>query len=160
LAAQNTAGVVTGAAQEAAAAGHAELAIQLLKAVVSQIEPAPAEAAAAVLANQSVATGVLDLWEAAECTIREEEARWPALQQLVIGIASTHQQLQSTTDIATQAAGRADVQATGQVVDDAASEAVVAVSANASGILCLGRNNSSSSSSTGRISNADNNVRD
>jgi hypothetical protein len=56
------------------------------------------------VANQSVAAAVLGLWEAAEAIIREEEARWPALQQLMIGIAETHHQLQlAEADIATPA---------------------------------------------------------
>jgi hypothetical protein len=55
-----------------------------------------------VLADQSVAAAVLGLWETAEATIREEEARWPALQQLMIGIAETHRQLQlAEADIGT-----------------------------------------------------------
>mgnify|MGYP001806847916 CR=1 FL=1 len=81
------------AADAAAAAGHAELAVMLLQTLVAQDGPVPA-AAIAVLAKQPVAAVVLGLWEAAEGAIREEEERWPKLQQLMIGIAGTHQQLQ------------------------------------------------------------------
>jgi hypothetical protein len=120
LAAENLAAeVLAGAAQAAAAAGHTELAIVLLKSVVAQDSPAPATAAA-VLIDQSVASGVLELWEAAESAIREEEARWPELQQLVIGIARTHQQLQSVAAAAeiTTPEVSPGVQAGQKVVDD------------------------------------------
>jgi hypothetical protein len=78
--------VLARAAQAAAAAGHAELAIVVLKALVAQRDKPP-PAAAAVFANQSVTAGVLGLWETAKGIIREEEARWPELHWRLLAAA-------------------------------------------------------------------------
>jgi ankyrin repeat protein len=78
---QLTSQAMAGAAVAAAAAGHAELAIVVLKALMSRDEPA---AAAELAGEQSLAAEVLRLWEAADDTIKQEEARWPDLQQLLM----------------------------------------------------------------------------
>lgn len=49
-----------------------------------------------------MAAEALKQWAAAESTAREQEARWPALQQLLIGICATHQELRmAAADTAT-----------------------------------------------------------
>lgn len=78
------------AAKAAAASGHAELAAVVLKALVSQDMSA---AVPAVADEQLFAAGVLRQWQAAEASIRELQARWPALQHLLVGICATHKQL-------------------------------------------------------------------
>jgi ankyrin repeat protein len=86
---QLTTEAMAGAARAAAAAGHTELAIMVVKALMSR----DSSAAAAELADPPLAAEVLRSWEAAEASVQQQEARWPALQELVIGIAGAHQQL-------------------------------------------------------------------
>jgi hypothetical protein len=88
---------MAGAAEAAAASGHADLAILVLRSLMARNMPA----ALAALAGQALATEVLGLWqaaeEAAEEAIRESEAKWPAVQELLVSIATTHQQLQAAS---------------------------------------------------------------
>jgi ankyrin repeat protein len=84
---------MTGAAKAAATAGHAELAHVVLGAVIAR----DMAAAAPLLEEQALAAQVLKQWQAAEANVREQEARWPALQQLLVGIAGAHQQLQAAS---------------------------------------------------------------
>jgi hypothetical protein len=83
---------MAGAARAAAKAGHAELAITVLRALKLRDSSA---AAAEVVGSQALAAEVLRQWGAAEDTAREKQARWPALQQLLIGISASHQQLRA-----------------------------------------------------------------
>jgi hypothetical protein len=122
------------AAKAAAAAGpaRAELAITVLKALMARDRPA----AAALLADQSMAALVLGQWETSEGTVRELlQAQWPAMQQLLIGIAGTHQQqlqqLQAAAGDITSSAVAAAVQAARQVLGEAAGEAAVGAAAAA-----------------------------
>lgn len=121
------------AARAAAAAGpaRAELSITVLKALMARDRPA----AAAVLADQSMAALVLGQWETSEGTVRELLAQWPAVQQLLIGIAGTHQQqlqqLQAAAGDITSSAVAAAVQAARQVLGEAAGEAAVGAAAAA-----------------------------
>jgi hypothetical protein len=77
---------MTGAAKAAATAGHAELGHVVLRAVTAR----DMAAAALLLEEQALAAEVLKQWQAAEANVREQEARWPALQQLMVGVASAH----------------------------------------------------------------------
>jgi hypothetical protein len=83
---------MVGAARAAADDGHAELAITVLRALKSKDRSA---AATELVGSQALAAEVLRQWGAAEDTAREQEARWPALQQLLIGISASHKQLQT-----------------------------------------------------------------
>jgi ankyrin repeat protein len=90
---------------EAAAAGHTELAMLALQALMSRDMPA---AAAAMASHRSLAIEVLQQWRTAQNTVRELEARSPALQQLVVDVAGTYQQLRAAAaDITTSAVGAA-----------------------------------------------------
>jgi ankyrin repeat protein len=90
------------AAEAAAAHGHLNLAVLVLTALMAR--DMPTAAVAAVLAHQSVADAVLGRWLAAEDTVKELEVRWLEVQQLTVGAATTHQQLQrGAGDIATSA---------------------------------------------------------
>jgi hypothetical protein len=82
---------VADAAKAAAAAGHADLAVAVLKALKSRDR----NAAEAALANQSLAAVMLRQWEADQELLRQQEARWPALQHLLIGVSAAHQQLRA-----------------------------------------------------------------
>jgi hypothetical protein len=83
-----------------------------------------------VAADQSVAVEVLRQWQAAEASIREWQARWPALQQLLVGICATHKQLQAA-DISTAAVSAAVQAAIPAVLDEAADGAAVVTAASA-----------------------------
>jgi hypothetical protein len=102
-----TAGVA-GAAQAAAAARHTKLAVVVLWALLSRKRPT---AAAAVLADrhaQPLAIELLQQWQAADNTVRDLQARKPALQQLLLGNAASHQQLRAAAaDITASAVGAA-----------------------------------------------------
>jgi hypothetical protein len=90
--------------------------------------------AAIVLADVSVAAEVLGLWQAAEDTTRELEARWPEVQELMVGVASTHQQVQAAAaEIATSSVTAA-VQAAQPVLVEAAREPD-AVTATTAGVV-------------------------
>jgi ankyrin repeat protein len=89
---QLTTKALKGAARAAAAAGHAELASMMLKALLSRQKPA---AAVALVRQQSVAAEVLRQWQAAKGRVKELGARLPELQQLLIGILTAHKQLQA-----------------------------------------------------------------
>jgi hypothetical protein len=69
-------------------------------------------AAAQMVGQQSLAAEVLRQWQATDKVARELEGRWPALQQLLIGILSTQQQLQEAAKEVTASAVSASVQAT------------------------------------------------
>jgi hypothetical protein len=90
---QLTLQATTGAARTAAKAGHAELAKIVLRAVMARDMAAVAE----LLDEPTLAAEVLRQWQAAEANVREQEARWPALQQLLVGVAGAHQQLRAAT---------------------------------------------------------------
>lgn len=91
---QLTTEAFAGAAAAAAAAGHMELAIMVLEALCARDSPATV---AAELQEPALGLGVLGQWEASESAVQEEEARWPAFQEFVIGVAgvtAVHQQVQ------------------------------------------------------------------
>jgi hypothetical protein len=93
------------AAREASAAGHAELTIVVLKALISRDRSA---AAGALGGQQALAADVLRLWQLSADAVRQQEARWPALQQLLLNIAFSHQHLQASAgDIITGAVSAA-----------------------------------------------------
>lgn len=104
---------MAGAAKAAAARGHTDLAIAIMKVLIAR--DGPTADATAMLARQPVASKVLRLWQAAEDTVREEEARWSELQQLLLGIAGTHQQLQAAAGGISASAVIAAMQAAGAV---------------------------------------------
>jgi hypothetical protein len=116
---------MAGAAKAAAAEGHTELAFVVLEALMAR----DWSTATSVLAHESVAAEVLVRWQAAEATIREEEARWLELQQLLLGIAQTHQQLRAAAAGVTASATSAPAQAVGHVLGQTASEAAAAAAA-------------------------------
>jgi hypothetical protein len=123
------------AAAAAAGAGHAELAWVLFEALMAR----DLAAATAVLANPSVAEEVFVRWQAAEDIIREEEARWPELQQLLVGIAGVHQQLHA----AAAAAADQQLQATAAAADQqlpAAAAADQQLQATAAGVTASASN--------------------
>jgi hypothetical protein len=96
---------MSGAAGTAAEQGHAELAVMVLKALMSRDLGA---AAIELAGQQSLAAEVLRQCQAIEDAVRQQEARWPALQQLLIGIATAHQQLRAAAvDIPASAVGPA-----------------------------------------------------
>jgi hypothetical protein len=85
-------GTLVHALGEAVAWRPVQLAMDLLKALMSR----DMDAAAAELARHpSLAGSVLQQWQAAEGAVRQEEARWPALQQRMVGVALAHQQLRA-----------------------------------------------------------------
>lgn len=86
---------MAGAAEAAAAAGHVDVAILVLKALRDCDMPA----AAAVVAGQAVAAEVIRQWQAAEDAVTELEGQWPAVQELIVSIATAHQQLQATREV-------------------------------------------------------------
>jgi hypothetical protein len=83
-----------------------------------------------VLANKAVGAEVLVRWEAAEAIIREEGARWPELQQLLLGVARTHQQLRSAAAHITTSASNAAARAAAELLWIAARNAAAAASAS------------------------------
>jgi ankyrin repeat protein len=91
-----TPGSNQGAARAAAEAGHAQLAVVLLEALMLRGKQTTA---AHLLAHwpsrYTLAAGLFRQWWAAEGLVRELEARWPALQQLLVGIIATQKQLQA-----------------------------------------------------------------
>jgi hypothetical protein len=135
--------VIVGAARAAAAAGRVQSAVAALRGVMTR----DMSAAAAELANPSVAAEVLRQWEAAagaareqearlRDSIAEQEARWPALQQLLVGIATSNQQLRAATAGSTASVGAAAVQTAtmlpqtchaSEAADEAAGAAAVPV---------------------------------
>jgi hypothetical protein len=137
------------AAVPAAAAGHVKLAVVLLKALMARDSAAAATLLAddvvaatglraAALADPSVAVKVLGLWQSAEDTRMELDARRPH-QELVVSVATTHQQLQAAAaGIATFAVTSA-VQAVRQMPGPgvAASEAVVLAAATSSAVAAV-----------------------
>lgn len=93
----------------AAANGHADIAAVVVKGLWVRDRYA---AAAPCLAQQPVADAVLGQWLAAEDAVRvleqQQEAQWPAQQQVMIQIARMHQELQAeTADIATSVSAAA-----------------------------------------------------
>lgn len=101
---------MAGAARAAAAAGHVELGVVVLEALMARAQDGAAAAAAAardLTGQQSLADEVLRLWQAAEDRLREQEARRPALQQLLNGICATHRQLQVAAADSNASAARA-----------------------------------------------------
>jgi ankyrin repeat protein len=120
---------MAGVAKAAAARGHTDLAIAIMKVLIAR--DGPTADATAMLARQPVASKVLRLWQAAEDTVREE-ARWSELQQLLLGIAGTHQQLQAAAGGISASAVIAAMQAAGAVLGEAASDAAIAAGGAAS----------------------------
>jgi hypothetical protein len=82
------------ASRAAANAGHAELAGVVLRALKSRDSSVAARELIG-LRDESFAAEVPRQWGAASDTAREQQAWWPALQQLLIGISSAHQQLRT-----------------------------------------------------------------
>lgn len=87
-----------------------------------------------------MAAEVLVQWQAAEEAVRQQEARWPALQELMIHIALTREQLQvGAARISTSAATAAITawQAAGGAAGDAAEFAAAETAAASAGLLLL-----------------------
>lgn len=86
-----------------------------------------------------MAAEVLVQWQAAEEAVRQQEARWPALQELMIHIALTREQLQVGARISTSAATAAITawQAAGGAAGDAAEFAAAETAAASAGLLLL-----------------------
>lgn len=86
-----------------------------------------------------MAAEVLVQWQAAEDAVRQQEARWPALQELMIHIALTREQLQVGARISTSAATAAITawQAAGGAAGDAAEFAAAETAAASAGLLLL-----------------------
>jgi hypothetical protein len=137
---QLTTEAMVDAAETAASEGHVKLAFLLFEALMARDWTAATE----VLAEQSVAEEVFVRWQAAEDIIREEEARWPELQQLLIEIAGTHQQLQLASRQQPVAAG-ISVSATNAASPDVAAAAVPASVAD---VAPLAQHPSSSAAAT------------
>lgn len=133
------------AARAATAAGHNGLAVVLFETLMARDSAAAAAAlyadqslAAIVLADVSVAAEVLGLWQAAEDTTRELEARWPEVQELMVGVASTHQQVQAAAaEIATSSVTAA-VQAAQPVLVEAAREPDAVIATTAGVVAAVG----------------------
>jgi ankyrin repeat protein len=121
-----------------AAAGHAELAVTILQALMSRDIPAAA-AELAQTGRHSLARNVLSQWQAAEEAEKEQEARWPALQQLLVGIATAHQQLrEAAADVVTFSV-KAAVQGVTPGFNEAAWDAAVRDAAgNADAVAATG----------------------
>jgi hypothetical protein len=110
----------------AAANGHADIAAVVVKGLWVRDGYA---AAAPCLAQQPVADAVLGQWLAAEDAVKvleqQQEAQWPAQQQVMIQIARMHQELQAeTADIDTSVSAAA-VQGEHQWEGGAAGDPVV-----------------------------------
>lgn len=90
-----------------------------------------------------MAAEVLVQWQAAEEAVRQQEARWPALQELMIHIALTREQLQVGARISTSAATAAITawqaahQAASGAAGDAAEFAAAETAAASAGLLLL-----------------------
>lgn len=91
---QLSAQTLVGTAAAAAAVGHTEVAVVLLRALMVRDREA---AAVEVAKSRSLATEVLRLLQEAEDRLKEQEARWPVLQQLLVGAATAHQQLRNAS---------------------------------------------------------------
>jgi ankyrin repeat protein len=126
-----------GAAGAAAAAGHTEPAVLVLQALMSRDG---LTAAAELAGQQPLAAEVLRQWEAAEGLVRQLEARWPALRQLLIGVLTTHKQLQAAAaDIKASSvrAASSALQAGSPVVGEAECKAVVVAAASAAAVAAV-----------------------
>jgi hypothetical protein len=101
--------VLADAAGAAAATGHAEEAIMLFKALMAQdVQATQRKLNSYQPGGLALAAEVLRQWQTAGCTATELEARWPALQQLLVGILATHKQLQAASaDLTASAASAA-----------------------------------------------------
>jgi hypothetical protein len=89
------------------------------------------------MARPSVAVEVLGLWQAAEDATRKLQAQWPAVQELMVGVATTHQQLQAAAADITASAVTAALQAARMALGAAASEAVVVAAATSSAVAAV-----------------------
>lgn len=107
--------VMAGQIRAAVLAGRSDVAIVVLKALVSRDR---LSAAAVLASRQSVATAVLRQWRADERVIRKQEAQWPALQQLLIGMCLAHQQLREDAAVIIASAVTAAVQAAAPELSD------------------------------------------
>lgn len=87
-----------------------------------------------------MAAEVLVQWQAAEDAVRQQEARWPALQELMIHIALTREQLQVEAAHISNSAATAAItawQAAGGAAGDAAEFAAAETAAASAGLLLL-----------------------
>jgi ankyrin repeat protein len=130
------------AGRDAAAARHAELAIMLVKALNTR-DNASAAAAAFTAWPRSLGVDVLRQWQTADEKAKELEGRWPALQQLLMGVLTTHRQLQAAAADITASALNAAQQAATALGVAATKSAVVAASraaavAAVSGVAAFG----------------------
>jgi hypothetical protein len=130
---QSTPAAMAGAARAAITGGHGELAMVLFNALRSRDKVL----AAAELADQSLAIEVLMQLQAAEDSVRELEARWPPLQQLVVGVAITHQELRAAAAGITATAATAAVQAAAPLLGGAESAACVGAAASVSAVAAV-----------------------
>lgn len=113
---------IEGAAKVANDSGHADLAIALLRALMSRDKAA---AVTELKGQQSLAAEVLKQWQASDDAARGLEARWPALQHLLLGIIATQKQLRAAAADITATTVSAAVQAATPVGGNAAEKAVV-----------------------------------
>lgn len=120
---------MTSAGEAAASEGHAELAFEVLKAVM--VRDMAAATRLFIEEADTLGAEVMRQWQAAAATVREHEARWPALQGLLVGIAGAHQQLQAATADITASAVSAAVQAATREFGQAADAAAVVAAAGA-----------------------------
>lgn len=125
---------MAGAARAAQAAGHAELAIMLFNALRSRDR---ALAAAELALCPTLIPEVLMQLQAAEDSVSEHEARWPALQQLVVGMATTHQELRAAAADITASAVSAAMQAAMPLSSEAADATAVEAAASASAVAAV-----------------------
>jgi hypothetical protein len=65
-----------------------------------------------------MATEVVRQWKAAEDVIRQQEAWWPALQQLLFGVCLAHQQLREHAAVIIASAVSAAVQTAAPELSD------------------------------------------
>jgi hypothetical protein len=93
--------LIATAARMAGGAGHRQLAMMLFELVMARGVVAM-QAAASVLAEPGIAGEVLAHWRAAEERVRELEAREPALQHLLIGVAVAHKALRDSQQAAAE----------------------------------------------------------
>jgi hypothetical protein len=101
------------AARFAEGSGHTELAAVVMRDLLSRDGAETAAEKVANLGDPLLVALLMRQWQAAEGRAREAEARWPACQQLLIGVATAHQQLRGAAADIRTAAVSAAVQAAG-----------------------------------------------
>jgi hypothetical protein len=106
----------------------------MLRALMARDEAA---AAAALVGNKSLAAEVLGLWQAAGRTVLELEACRPALQQLFLGFAITHQRLKASAADITASVVASGLQAAAPAGHQGQSEAAVVAAARSAAVAAI-----------------------